>query len=82
MIIPPHRNDQLTNSGLATELYFQWMQQVSALSSFSGNGSPEGVINAPLKSSYLNMTGTTGSLFYFKVLPDIAGDTKKGWVAV
>jgi len=82
MIINPHRNDQLTNNNLATELFFQWMLQVSALSPLSGNGSPEGVVNAPLKSPYLNMTGASGSLLYFKIQPDIAGDTKRGWVAV
>jgi hypothetical protein len=82
MIINPHRNDQLTDNERSTEIFFQWMQQVSNLSPLYGNGSPEGVVNAPLRGSYLNMTGATGSLLYFKVLPDIAGDTKKGWVAV
>ena len=82
MIINPHRNDNLTESNKATEVFFQWMQQVSALSPMSGNGSPEGVVNAPLKTPYLNMTGATGSLLYFKILPDIGGDTKQGWVPV
>lgn len=82
MIINPHRNDQLIENDRPTEIFFQWMQQVSALSPLYGNGSPEGVVNAPLRTPYLNMTGATGSLLYFKILPDIAGDTKSGWVAV
>lgn len=48
----------------------------------TGTGSPEGVIEAPQFSLYLDTTGVSGSIEYRKMLTDIAGDRKQGWVAV
>jgi hypothetical protein len=47
-----------------------------------GDGSPEGVVTAPLYSLYIDRTGTTGSIEYRKMLADIAGDKSQGWMAV
>lgn len=47
-----------------------------------GEGSPEGVIEAPQFSLYLNSLGTTGTIQYRKMLTDIAGDRSMGWVLV
>jgi len=47
-----------------------------------GTGSPEGVVEAPLLSLYLDTTGGSGFIEYRKMLTDIGGDKKQGWVAV
>jgi len=47
-----------------------------------GAGTPEGVIDAVQYSLYIRTDGVSGTIEYRKMLPDIGGDTKKGWVAV
>jgi hypothetical protein len=47
-----------------------------------GTGSPEGVVEARQYSLYINSAGTTGSIEYRKMLPDIGGDITQGWIAV
>ena len=47
-----------------------------------GAGSPEGVVNAPQYSLYIDSAGTTGALQYRKMQTDIGGDTKQGWILV
>jgi hypothetical protein len=48
----------------------------------AGAGSPEGVVEGSYLQSYIDVTGTTGSIEYRKMLPDIGGDKTQGWVAV
>ena len=48
----------------------------------SGDGSPEGVVDAPLFSVYLDKLGTTGSVQYVKMQLEIGGNAKQGWVLV
>lgn len=45
-----------------------------------GDGSPEGVLTAPLYSLYIDRTGVSGSIAYRKMSIDIAGDRTKGWI--
>jgi hypothetical protein len=47
-----------------------------------GEGSPEGVQEGEIYSLYLDSLGTAGTIQYRKMLPDIGGDTKQGWVLV
>jgi|TARA_R110000744_G_scaffold89606_1_gene174123 hypothetical protein len=47
-----------------------------------GAGTPEGVVDASQYSLYINSAGSTGTIQYRKMLPNIGGDTTKGWVAV
>lgn len=47
-----------------------------------GNGSPEGVVNAPLYTLYIDKDGAAGNIEYRKMLADIAGDTAMGWLQV
>lgn len=47
-----------------------------------GAGSPEGVLEALQYQTYINTTGSTGSLMYVKKLTDIGGDKTQGWIAV
>ena len=48
----------------------------------AGAGSPNGVVEGSYLQEYLDVTGTTGSIVYRKMLPDVGGDKTLGWVAV
>ena len=68
--------------GTMAQPFRQFTQDASLSIPIVGTGSPEGVIQARQYSLYINSTGTTGSIEYRKMLPQIGGDTTKGWVAV
>lgn len=81
-MISPRLNASLpiTQNDLMTQYFRQWTQEASLSIPIIGIGSPEGVIEALQYSLYLDKTGSTGTIEYRKMLPDIAGDTKMGWV--
>ncbi len=45
-----------------------------------GSGTPEGVVEARQFTPYIDKNGTTGTIRYTKMLPEIGGDRKMGWV--
>jgi hypothetical protein len=47
-----------------------------------GAGDPNGVVEGTYLQLYVNITGTTGSIDWRKMLPDVGGDKTLGWVAV
>ena len=60
-----------------------FLKHVAALSiPITGTGSPEGVVEAVQFSLYLDSAGSAGSIQYRKMQPEIAGDRRRGWVAV
>lgn len=58
---------------------FRWTQNVSKLQVLTGEGSPEGVIEAEITTRYMDTTGTVGNTFYIKFVADISGDRTQGW---
>jgi hypothetical protein len=48
----------------------------------AGVGSPEGLIEAPKYTLYLDETVPTAPVQYRKMLADIGGDGKQGWIAL
>ena len=62
------------------QAFMQWTQDVTRALPIHGDGSPEGVVSAPQYTEYIDRTGTTGSIKWIKMLPNIAGDVKAGWV--
>ncbi len=47
-----------------------------------GSGTPEGVVEARQFSLYIDSAGSTGSIEYRKMQPEIGGDRSMGWVLV
>jgi len=47
-----------------------------------GAGDPNGVVEGFYLQEYINITGSTGSIEWRKMLPDVGGDKTLGWVAV
>ena len=80
-ITPPNPGQNpLDISGKMTPVFIAWTQQITDLDFLVGAGSPEGVIAATQYKLYLDSTGTTGSIQWRKMLPNIAGNVKMGWV--
>lgn len=60
----------------------EWVLDVTKWIPILGEGSPEGVVEAPQYSLYIDTTGSTGSIEYRKMSAEIGGDRSQGWVAV
>jgi len=67
-------------SGYASLQLQEFLNEVSMLIPQRGEGSPEGIVDSPLWTEYIDTTGTTGSIRYIKMTSSVDGDTKKGWV--
>ena len=72
----------VNEDGTMAQPFRQFTQDASLSIPIVGTGSPEGVVEARQYSLYINSAGTTGSIEYRKMLPNIGGDTTQGWVAV
>jgi len=68
--------------GTMAQSFRQFTQDASLSIPIVGTGSPEGVIQASQYSLYIDSNGSSGSIEYRKMQPNIGGDTAKGWVAV
>lgn len=68
--------------GTMAQPFRQFTQDASLSIPIVGSGSPEGLVEARQYSLYIDSTGTSGSIEYRKMQPDIGGDVTQGWVAV
>ena len=83
MIIPPNQGTPIVDAtGRMGAAYRAWTQQVSRLDILEGSGSPEGVVNAPTRTLYMDTAGTAGAILYIKRDTDIGGDATQGWILV
>ncbi len=78
---PPNANSSIINDlGHMRKFFRTWVNAVTRESTIVGSGSPEGVITASQFREYVDSSGSTGTIKYIKMLPDIGGDKSKGWV--
>lgn len=70
------------DDGTMEQPFREWTIRVSDSLPIVGAGSPEGVLEAPQHTLYIDSTGSTGTIEYRKMQTDIAGDRAKGWVLV
>ena len=68
--------------GKMTQAFRDEMTRLSESVTIRGTGSPEGVIEAPQYSEYVDKTGTASTIKYVKRDTDIAGDRSKGWILI
>ena len=59
-----------------------WLNTITNQSTITGDGSPEGVVEAPKTQEYMDNLGATGSIKYIKRNADIAGDKSLGWILI
>jgi len=65
--------------GLMMEIFFNWMLNVTNLSTLVGTGSPEGVQEARQARFYLQTDGAATQIMWVKKLNDIGGNRTLGW---
>lgn len=65
--------------GTMSDAFRTHMQLVSRAVKIVGTGSPEGVLEAPQYSEYIDETVPAVPVRYLKMLTDIGGDGKQGW---
>ena len=69
-------------NGIPNQEFRSWGTQVDNQATITGEGSPEGIVEAPVTQRYMDTLGTAGSILYIKRDSDIAGDKTKGWILV
>tara|TARA_R110001632_G_scaffold65869_1_gene155809 strand:- start:1623 stop:1874 length:252 start_codon:yes stop_codon:yes gene_type:complete len=74
----PIVEDNLTMS----QAFRQFTQEASLSIPIVGTGTPEGVVEAVQYSLYLDSSGGAGAIQYRKMLPNIGGNKKQGWILV
>jgi hypothetical protein len=72
----------IENNGTMAQAFRTWTLQVSKSAPMLYAGTPEGNVIAEQYQFLINTSGTTGTLLYIKMQPDIGGDKSQGWVAV
>ena len=70
------------DNGTMSQLFRTWMLQVTNSIPIVGTGSPEGAIEAPQYSLYIDETVPLVPTQYRKMLPEVTGDRSKGWAIV
>jgi len=70
------------DDGKMTDRAADVMRDLVQLSIITGNGSPEGVIEAAPTRLYMDTAGAAGSILYIKRDADISGDRTQGWILV
>ena len=70
------------DDGTMSQLFRSWMIQVSNNIPIVGTGTPEGVIEAPQYSLYIDEAVPLTPVQYRKMLPSVTNDRSKGWAVV
>lgn len=65
--------------GFANKQFQLVINSLLNLIPFTGDGTPEGVVEAPIYSKYLD---TTNQVLYYKFESEIGGDRSKGWIQI
>ena len=82
-VTPIKLYDPFVNDDLAlTKENKDRMRVLQSWVPITGNGSPEGVVEALQFRLYIDEDGSTGSILYIKKLAEIADDITQGWVLV
>ena len=72
----------IESDGTPSQILREWSLRVSNNLPIVSTGSPEGVLEAPQYTLYIDETTPTSPVQYRKMLPEISGDRKQGWVMV
>lgn len=67
------------SGGMPTQYFRLYLKNIERYLPILGDGSPEGVIEAPQYSLYIDRTGAAGAIEYRKIEAQIGGDRKQGW---
>lgn len=70
------------DDGTQEPVFRVWALQVSQSRAIVGSGNPEGVVEAPQYTLFIDETVPTVPVQYRKMLPQIGGDRLQGWIVV
>lgn len=68
--------------GTMSQVFRAWAALISNQTPIISTGSPEGVVEAPQYSLYIDEAVPLTPVQYRKMLPEIGGDRRKGWAAI
>ena len=81
--IPSANRPFVDESGVLTSQSRTFVRFLFIEALIIGTGSPEGVVEAEIRSTYMDDAGTAGSILYIKRdADDGAGDKSVGWILV
>jgi len=69
-------------NGTMTQAFRRTMIELDNNLPIVGEGSPEGILEAPQFSLYLDSLGGSGTIEYRKMQTEISGNRAMGWVLV
>jgi len=75
-------NSIVDADGTASQVFRTWAIQASNNVPIVGTGSPEGVVEAPQYSLYIDESVPLTPVQYRKMLPQIANDRTQGWAII
>ena len=76
-------NQKIVNDdGTPTNVFLQYLLKVSESVVIVGTGSPEGVLEAPQYTLYVDESNPSTPVTYRKMSPHIGGNRKNGWAVV
>jgi len=70
------------DSGKMAQAFRTWTLDASLSIPIVGVGSPEGLVEARQFQLYLDSAGAAGLIEYRKMISEIGGDRKQGWILV
>ena len=68
--------------GTMSQVFRSWALLMSSQMPIVNTATPEGVIEAPQYSLYIDEAVPLTPVQYRKMLPEVAGDRSKGWAAI
>lgn len=69
-------------NGTPTQYFLLYLKNIERYMPLFGDGSPEGVVEAPLYSLYIDKSGGAGGIEYRKMAASVSNDRKQGWELV
>ena len=77
---PTRQQPLVDDQGVMTLRVSEWINLVNLSLTLQGSGSPEGVIEARIGQTYIDLDADIVSSFYYiKQKSDISGDRTTGW---
>ena len=70
------------HGGTMSQVFRSWAVLMSNQMPIINTGTPEGVIEAPQYSLYIDEAVPLTPVQYRKMLPEVAGDRSKGWAVI
>ena len=82
-LVPPNPTQPILDQRMAmTNAFRSWTQLITLASPITGEGSPEGIVEAQRTRFYMDTSGIAGAIMYVKRNADISGDRTKGWILI